>query len=124
MRSTDVDQMLPNVTGMFLWLLKTKSITFGRSKTASNILMPSPIASDEINTFCVCVSLHKFSTTSKKFRKSHKLLISSETMRHHMRMFDTVLERSKVILLVFESKSNIPVTLGNTWATFVDLIVD
>ena len=30
-------------------------------------------------------------------------------------MFDTVLERPKDILLVFESHKNIPVMLGNTW---------
>ena len=93
----DIDQVLPNITGMFMWLSKTKSITFGRSKTLSNIFIWCPIASNEINTFCVCVWFHKFSTKSKK---SHKLLISSEEMGHHMRMFDTVLERPKAILLV------------------------
>ena len=39
-------------------------------------------------------------------------------------MFDTVLEHQKVILLVFESLKSIPVSLGNTWPTIVDLSVD
>ena len=59
-----------------------------------------------------------------KSKKSHKLLISSEAMGHRMMMFYTVLERSKVILLVFESHMNIPVMLGNIWSTSVGLIVD
>ena len=71
--------------------------------------------------FCDCVWSHKFSTKSSK---SQKVLTSTEAIRHCMRMFDTVLERLKVILLVFESHRNIPVMLGNTWPTSVDLIVD
>ena len=35
-----------------------------------------------------------------------------------MKVFDTVLERPKVILLVFESHMNIPVMLGNIWSTY------
>ena len=45
-------------------------------------------------------------------------------MRHRMKMFDTALERLKVILLVLESRRNIPVMLGNIWPTSVNLIVD
>ena len=56
--------------------------------------------------------------------QTQKVLISSETMGHRMRVFDTVLERPKVILLVFESHMNIPVMLGNIWSTSIDLIVD
>ena len=56
--------------------------------------------------------------------QTQKVLISSEAIEHHMRMFDTVLERPKVIFLVFESRRNIPKILGNTWSTFVELIVD
>ena len=56
--------------------------------------------------------------------QTQKVLTSSEAMGDRMRMFDTVLERPKVILLVFESHRNIPVMLGNTWPTSVDLIVD
>ena len=55
---------------------------------------------------------------------SHQILISSEAMRHPVRMFDTVLEHQKVILSVFESHRNIPVSLGNTWSTSVDPSVD
>ena len=55
--------------------------------------------------------------------QTQKMLTLSEAMKHRMRMFDTVLERPKVILLVLESPSNIPVILGNTWSTSVDLIV-
>ena len=90
MRSTDVDQILPNITWIFLRRSKTKSMTFGCFKTVSNTLIQCLIASDEINTFCVCGGFHKFSTKSQK---SHKLLISSKAVGHRMRMFDPVLER-------------------------------
>ena len=50
MRSTDVDHVLPKMKGMLLGLSKTKSMTFGRSKTVSNILIRCFIASDKINT--------------------------------------------------------------------------
>ena len=53
--------------------------------------------------------------------QTQKVLVSSETMRHRMRMFDMVLERPKVLLLVLENPRNIPVILGNTWSTSVDL---
>ena len=68
----------------------------------------------------------RFFGFSGKFAESNthkKVSISSETMRHQMRMFDTVLERPKVILLVLESLRDIPVILGNTWSTSVDLMV-
>ena len=38
-------------------------------------------------------------------------------MGHHMKMFDTVLGRLKVILLIFESDRNIPANL-RWWVTF------
>ena len=56
--------------------------------------------------------------------QTQKVLISSEAIEHHMRMFDTVLERPKVILLVFENHRHIHVMLGNTWEISVDLVVD
>ena len=56
--------------------------------------------------------------------QTQKVLISSEAMGHRMRMFDTVLERPKVILSICESRSNPAVMLGNIWSTSVDLIVD
>ena len=40
-----------------------------------------------------------------------------------MSVFGALLERPKVILLVFESHKNILEMLGNTWSTFVVLIV-
>ena len=52
MRSTDVDQMLPNITGVFPLLSKPKIMTFERSKTVSNILIRCSIASDKINILC------------------------------------------------------------------------
>ena len=120
MRSPDVDQMLPNIKGMFLGLSETKSMTFGRSKTVSNILIRCFIASDKVNT------LNDFVDFVEKLwihTQTQKMLTLSEVMRHRMRMFDTVLERPKVILLVLESPRNIPVILGNTWSTSVDLMV-
>ena len=121
MRSTKVDQVLPNIKGMFLGLSKTQSMTFGRSKTVPNILIQCPIASDKINSlrdFVDCVE------NLWNQPQTQKVLVSSEAMGHHMKMFDTVLERPKVNLLVFESRRNITVMLGNIWSTFVDLIVD
>ena len=41
-----------------------------------------------------------------------------------MKMLDTVLERQEVILSVFESPRNIPVSLENTGSTSVDFTVD
>ena len=58
MRSTSVDQVLPNIKGMFLGLSKAESMTFGRSITVLNILIQCPIASDKINSlldFLDCV---------------------------------------------------------------------
>ena len=118
---TDVDQVLPNITGMFLWLSKTKSMTFGRSKTVSNILIRCLIASFEVNTFC---DLLDFVENLWDQTQTQKVLASTEAMGHRTRVFDTVLERLKVILLVFESHRNIPVMLGSNWSTLVDLIVD
>ena len=96
-------------------------MTFGRSKTVSNILIRSPIASDEINTFC---DLLEFVENLWNQTQTQKVLISSEAMRHRMKTFDTVLERPMVTFLVFESHKSIPVMLDNIWSTFVDLIVD
>ena len=118
MRPTDVDQMLPNITGMFMWLSKTKSMTFGRSKTVSNILIRCPIASDDINSLC---DFFDFVENLWNQTQTQKVLISSETMGHRMRVFDTVLERPKVILLAFESHMSIRVMLGNIWSASVDL---
>ena len=115
MRSTDVDQVLFIMTKVFLWLSVAITMTFGRSKTLSNILIRCPIASDEINNLCVFLD-------SKT--QTQKVLISSEAMGHHMKTFNTVLKRPKVILLVFESRRNISVMLSNIWSTSVDLIVD
>ena len=96
-------------------------MTFGRSKTVSNILIRCLIASVEVNTFC---DLLDFVENLWDQTQTQKVLTSTEAIRHCMRMFDTVLERPKVILLVFESHRDIPVMLGNTWPTSVDLIVD
>ena len=105
MRPTDVDQMLPNITGMFMRLSKTKSITFGRSKTVSNTLIRCPIASEEINSLC---DFFDFVEILWNQTQPQKVLISSEAMGYRMRVFDAVLERPKVILFVFESHMNIP----------------
>ena len=121
MRSTDVDQMLPNITRVFLRLSQTKSMTFWRSKTVSNILIPCPILSVEIKNLCDFLD---FLQNVWNQIRTQKVLISSEAMGHDMRMFDTVLERPKVILLVFESHRNIPVMFGNIWSTSVEPTVD
>ena len=121
MRTTNVEQVLPSISSIFLWLSDTKSMTFGHSKTVSNILIRCPIASDDINNLCDFLD---FVENLWNQTQTQKVLISSEAMGDRMRMFDTVLERPKVILLVFESHRNIPVMLGNTWPTSVDLIVD
>ena len=117
----DKTHMLSNITGIFMWLSKTKSMTFERSKTVLNILVRCPIASDDINSLC---DFFDFVENLWNQTQTQKVLISSETMGHRMRVFDTVLERPKVILLVFESHMKIPVMLGNIWSTSVDLIVD
>ena len=96
-------------------------MTFGRSKAVSNILIRSPIASDEVHTFC---DLLDFVENLWDQTQTQKVMASSEAMGDRMRMFDTVLERSKIILLVFERHKNIPVILGNIWSTSVDLIVN
>ena len=121
MRLRDVDQALSKMTGMFLGLSRTKSMTFGRSKTISNILIRCPIVSDGINSLCDFLD---FVENLRNQTHTQKVLISLEAMGHRLGMFDTVLERPKVILLVFESHRNIPVMLGNIWSTSVDLIVD
>ena len=54
----------------------------------------------------------------------HKMLISSEAMRHPIRILDTFLEHQKAILSIFESRRNIRVNLGNTWSISVDSSVD
>ena len=121
MRSTDINQILPSIKGMFLRPSKTKSMTFGRSKTVSNILIRCSIVSDEINTFCDFVD---FVENLWNQTQTQKVFISSEAMRHGMSVFDVLLEHPKVILLVSESHRNILEMLGNTWSTFVVLIVD
>ena len=106
---------------MSLGLSKTETMTFGRSKTVSNIPIRCPIASDEINSLCDFLD---FVENLWNQTQTQKVLMSSEAIEHCMRMFDKVLERPKVILLVFESHMNIPVMLGNIWPTSVGLIVD
>ena len=112
--------MLPNISGMFLCVSKTKSMTFGRSKTVSNMIIRYPITSNEINTYSLCDFLD-FVENLWDQTQTQKVLISSDAMEHRMRMFDTVLERPKVILLVLESHKNIPVMLDNIWSTFLTL---
>ena len=94
MGSTDVDQVLPKMTVMFLRLSRAESMTFGRFKTVTNILIRLLIASDKINT------LNDFVDFVEKLwihTQTQKMLTLSEAMKHRMRMFDTVLERPKVI---------------------------
>ena len=79
------------------------------------------MASDEINAFC---DLLDFVENLWDQTRIQKVFTSSEAMGDRMRMFDTVLERPKVILLVFESQGNIVVMLGKIWSASVDLVVD
>ena len=120
MRSTNVAQVLPNILEMFLRLSKTKRMTFGCSKTVSNILIRCSIASGEINS----LPFLDFVENLWNQTQTQKVLIFSKAMRYHMMMFDMVLERPKVILLVFESHRNIPLMLDNIWSTSADLTVD
>ena len=56
----------------------------------------------------------------------HQISILSETtrlFRHPIGMLGTILERQKVMLLVFESHRNTPFNLGNTLSTTIDLRV-
>ena len=95
-------------------------MTFGRSKTASKILIRCPIAFDEISNLC---DSFDFVENLWNQTQTQKVLISSEAMGHRMRTLDTVLERPKVILLVFETHINILVMLGNIWSTSVDSLL-
>ena len=104
--------MLPTIAGMFLWLSTTKSMTFGRSKTVSNIFIWCPIASNEINSLC-----HFFDFVGNLWNQTQtqKVLTSSEGIGDRMRMFDTVLERLKVIRLVSESHRNMVDSAFESW---------
>ena len=95
-------------------------MTFERPKFVSNILIGQPIFSDETSNLCDFVDFVGKLWTHTQIQK---MLISPEEMGCPMRMFDTVLGRSNVILLVLKSHRNIPVILGNTWSTSVDSIV-
>ena len=121
MRSTNVDQVIPKMKRILLWLFRTTSMTFRRSKTVSNIFIGFLIASDEINNLCDFLD---FVGKLWIHPEVQKMLISSEAMRNPMKMFDTILERLNVILLVPKSHRSILFILGNTWSTFVDLIVN
>ena len=89
-------------------------MTFARSITVSNIIIPCFIAYDKINT------LNDFVDFVEKLwihTQTQKMLTLSEAMKHRMRMFDTVLERPKGPLLVLESPRNISVILVNIYST-------
>ena len=75
-------------------------MTFGRSKTVSNILIRCPIASDDINSLC---DFFDFVENLWNQTQTQKVLILLDAIGHCMRMFDTVLERVKAILLVHEN---------------------
>ena len=96
-------------------------MTFGRSKSASNTLILCLIVSDETNSLR---DFYDFVENLWNQTQTQKVFISSEAMRHGMSVFDVLLEHPKVILLVSESHRNILEMLGNTWSTFVVLIVD
>jgi len=113
----------------FLELPRTESKAFEGSKTAFegsktvfSTLIWCFIVSDKVKIFCVCVWIHTFSTKSTK---SLNVLILSEALSHPMRVLDTFLERSKVLLWVLESPMSVPDiygTLGQHQS--VDLIDD
>ena len=56
-KSTDVDPVFSKLTGMFLGLSKTESMTSWRSKTVSNTFIVCAFAPDEINILCQEVRL-------------------------------------------------------------------
>ena len=115
MRSTDVDQVLPIMKRMFLWLSVTKTLTFERSKSLSNILIWWLIAFDEIHNlydFLDCVEKLLIHPTTQK------IMVLSRAITYPMRMLDMVSKLSKVITLIFKratrgfvhSKSPTPTT--------------
>ena len=109
------------MSGTLIGLSRTQSRTFERSKNVSSTLIGWLNAFDKINTLSDFVD---FVEKVWIHTQTQKMLTLSETMRHRMRMFDTVLERPKVIRFVVESHRNILVMLGNIWSTSVDPIVD
>ena len=111
MRSKDVDQVLSKMTRMFPWILGIKSMPFGCSKTVSKILNGCLIASGKINSLS---DFQDFVGRLWIHPQAQKMLIFSEAMRHHLRIFDTGLEHPKGILLIPKIHGNILVILGNT----------
>ena len=77
--------MLPNITGMFLRLSKTKSMTFERSKAVSNIFIRCLIAFDEINIFCHFLDICGKFVESNTNTKSVDLVRSDETSYEDVR---------------------------------------
>ena len=96
---TDVDQVLSIMTRMFLWLSVTKTMTFGRSKTLSNILIWCLIAFDEINNLCDFLD---FVEKLWIHPQTQNIMILSQGITYPMRMFDMVLKCSKDIILIFK----------------------
>ena len=99
MMSTDVDQVLPIMKRMFLWLSVIKTMTFERLKTLSNILIWCLIAFDEIHNlfdFLDCVEklwIHP---------QTQKSMILSQAMTYLMRIFDMLSKFSRIINLIFK----------------------
>ena len=99
MRSNDVDQVLSIMNRVFLWLPVTKTMTFGRSKTLSNILIWCLIAFDEINNLCDFLD---FVEKLWIHPQTQKIMILSQVITYLMRMFDMVLKCWKDIILIFQ----------------------
>ena len=99
MRSTDVDQVLSIMTRMFLRLPATKTMTFGRSKTLSNILIWCIIAFDEITNLCDFLD---FVENLWIHPQTRKIMILSQVITYPMWMFDMALKCSKYIILIFK----------------------
>ena len=99
MRSTNMNQVLPQMKSILLWLFGTKSMTFRRSKTVSNIFIGFLIASDEINNLCDFLD---FVEKLWIHPQTQKIIILSQVITYPMRMFDMVLKCSKGISLIFQ----------------------
>ena len=82
---------------------------------------PYRTSSYDVSSLLTRSTLFVFVLDSTNFpqnpRNDTKCWSRQEAMRHRMKMFDTALERPKVILLVLKSRRNITVMLGSFWST-------
>ena len=83
------------MSGTLIGLSRTQSRTFERSKNVSSTLIRWLNASDKINTLSDFVD---FVEKVWIHTQTQKILTLSETMKHHMRILNTVLDPSKAVV--------------------------